>query len=338
MENKIQIKDVVCDPTSAGIVASNLHFDGSASNLKIEEITGTSKIDGKLTEGKLHISFSPFFDWGWGKGDKSKQVDQESLDDFKKNLRDVGLQESQIDQVIKLVDDGLNNIKGEANDIEYEEDSKKGLIGGESSVIEYVGSGVDFPLPDFPLSLDVDVDIKDTTIDSIGIKADTQLVAEDFKTEETDISEIDTIISLPFKIGEIKDIDVPSADVSKVDIANISTSVDISQINTSEIPLNLQTGSGSADITLDKLIDWHPRWKFSIGFKVLWKYIGIWVEFGLDLTVNIKYKLLINLLNISIKLSNAVFKRISFPVLKLVNTSAVNSKIGAIKIGKIIGK
>ena len=129
MDNKIQMKDIVCDPSSANIIASNLHFDGSANNLKIEEITGTSKIDGKLTEGKLHISFSPFFDWGWGKGDKSKQVDQEALDDFKKKLKDAGLQESQVDQVIKLVDDGLNNIEGDADDIEYEEDSKNGIIG-----------------------------------------------------------------------------------------------------------------------------------------------------------------------------------------------------------------
>ena len=197
---------------------------------------------------------------------------------------------------------------------------------------------MDFPLPDFPLDLDVDVDIKDTTIDSINIKADTQLVAEDFKTDETNISELDAVIPLPFKIGEIDDINIPSADISKVDIADISTSANISQVNTSEIPLNLQTGSGSTGIILDKLIDWHPRWKFSIGFKILWKYIGIWVEFGLDLIVNIKYKFLINLLNISVKLSNAVFKKLSFPLLKLVNTSAVNSKVGAIKIGKIIGK
>lgn len=337
MKNKIQISGIVSEPTTAQSIASNLHFDTDVKKLKIEEITGKTKVKGNLTNGILHIDFSTHFKWGF---QKSELSDETLLEKFKQKLIEDGLQESQCDSVIKVIEDELNHLSGQTTGtVEYLEESKKGIIGGDMCIIEEAKDGTDFPLPNFPLDLDVDLDVKDTSVDSVKLSADTAIMTDSFQTGETTVDdfEMETELSLPFQGMELDQTSTPAVNVPKLTIPNVSTSFTVEKVTSPEIQLSLESKSGSADIDLKNLVNWHPRWKHHFGFTFIKWYIGIWVEFGINLTINLHFKLLIDSLNITLKLSKLVLNGLSF-TLKLVNTVIINTKLGILKIAKIVGK
>jgi hypothetical protein len=341
MENNIQINGIVCEPSSADVVASTVQFDASVKELTIGEVTGTTKLNGSLKDGKLYIQFKPYFKWGFGKKKSDEAPDEKALAVFRKKLVKAGLQESQVDSVIELIENEFDNISsqtGDTGEIQYVEESKTALVGGSKCVIDQVSGENGLPIPDFPLNLDMGLDIKDISIDSVTLKANSQVTADDFSTSETTVSDLEVVteIPLPFQSMEIDQISTPSVDVPRLDLPDLSTSFTVGEVQSPEIPLSLQTQSGSADITLN-LVDWHPRHIVNIGFKILWKYVGIWIEFGLDCKISLHYKLLVNFLDVSLKLLNLVFAGLSF-TLKLLKTAIVGAKLGAFKIAKIIGK
>jgi len=337
MKNRIQIKDIDLDSTSADIIASNLHFDASVKNFTIGAITGTTKLDGTMTKGKIYIDFSPYFKWGFGK--KNNPIDGDQRDQFEKKLVAAGLNEADIKSVVKLVEQGFDNISTETSDIEYVEDSKKGIIGGTSCMVSDIVGGADFNIPDIPLNIDMTLDVKDVSINSMTLNTNSQIITDDFKTGKTISSDLDleTTLSLPFQRMEIDQVSTSPIQIPKVDIPDMATSFTMGKVGISDTPISIKSKSGSADISLIKLVDTHPRYKINLSFKVLWFNIGIWIEYGFDLTINLKFKLLVHSMNIALKLKDMVLDSLSF-TLKLLKTSVIDATLGALKIGKIIGK
>ncbi len=336
MSNKIQLNGIRLDPTTADGIASNLNFEADVKNLSIDEITGNTKLKGTMQNGVLHIDFSTVFDWGWGK--KSKLNEDESVEEFKQKLINAGLDNAQADSVMQLIETEITNISEKTTgEIDYHEDSKKGLIGGNEQIIEAQNGGIDFHLFPVPINADIDIDAKNISVDSLTLSADTQLIADNFQTNTSQIDdvELDSEVSLPFENLELDKTAIGPVNVPRLDIPDISSSFTVEKVTSPKLSLELDTKSGSSDINLTKLVDWHPRWSVNIGFKFIVWYIGIWITFGINLTINLKFKLLIESLKISMTLSKLVLQGLSFS-LKLIKTSIVNTKLGILNIAKVL--
>jgi|GEM_PF-2270226 len=336
MSNKIQLNDIRLNPTTVDSVSSNLNFEANVKNLNINEITGNANLKSTMQNGLLHIDFSTVFQWGWGK--KSKLNEEKSVEEFKQKLIKAGLDNAQVDSVIQIIENEITNISEKSTgEIKYLDDSKKGTIGGNTQIIEAQNGGVDFHLLPIPVNADIDIDAKNISVDSLALSADTELTADSFQTNTTQIEniELDSEVNLPFQNLEVDQTSIGPVNIPKLDIPDISSSFTIKEVTSPKLSLELDTKSGSSDVNLTKLIDWHPRWSVDIGFKFIAWYIGIWVTFGINLTVNLKFQLLIDSLKISLTLSKLVLQGLSFS-LKLIKTSLANTKLGILNIAKVL--
>ncbi len=337
MPNKIQVQGVKTDATTADQLASTLKLDADVDKLDIQSISGTASLNGKLTDGLLKkAKLNLYFHWGFGHKDPDPKKNAEALAKFKLKLKKKGLDKEQIDSVVSLIDEEMAGVlSGEPMKAEGAYSAETSLVGGKP--VDFL-SDQRWPvhLPDVPLDLDLSIDVKDTSIDSVKLNADSAITADSFTLEATTIDglEVDTDIELPFQQLEIDEIEAPALEIPSLALSGVSTSIDVDKLTSTDIPLDIDTKSGDVKLDLE-ILNWKPRWTRNITIPVFWWYIYIWMEYGFDLELDIDYRLLVKKFNSVIALKGLLFKGLKFTV-RLVNVFASGIRSGALSIRKIL--
>jgi hypothetical protein len=115
---------------------------------------------------------------------------------------------------------------------------------------------------------------------------------------------------------------------------NLRTEVAIPKLGSSEIPVSVESRNGTSDVRIP-LINWRKTWEINLSFRVLWKRVRLRIEFGFELKLTLKYRWVIELLQVNIRFINAFLNNILITV-SVPSLIFTNLKIGLLKIARLL--
>lgn len=337
MKTEIEVRGAEIESSTVESVSAEASLQASAQSVTIEQIAGDVKLESRLQDGKVEISFSPHFDWGIRLATMAEKRGEERLHE---QLKAVGLSEDHIAKVVEIIEN--EPIDLEVSELRFVDESSKVEIGDETHELREVpeGRATSLPLPSIPINLYPSIDVQNLKIENISLGAETTLSAVDLKTTTTPLDDFSVVTDTPDLIAytkaEVEKTRLQPLTIPHFGLPNIHTSLDISQFGAKELPISIDSNTGGADISL-KLLDWHPRWTREICIKV-WKFKKcVWIEFGVNLRIVLRYKWVLHLLRVSMQIRNAFLNGIRITV-KLAKIALDKIKIGLFNAAKITAR
>lgn len=321
------------ESSSIDSISGQGSLDAKIQSVSIDQVAGVAKLRSRLESGNIRISFSPHFDWGMS----FVGLAESSLDDpTDQSLRDAGFSDEQITKIAEIV--------GKVP-LDIETGGTKALdsrivIGDQVHEIssKFLADSLSFDLPNIPINLDQEVDVKNLKIDALSANGKPLIDIGRVEATPKSLGDLQYTTSAPdilkFASAEINETRLKPIDIPKLNLPDLETSIRIDKLGSSDIPLDIESTNGSSDINLP-LVDWHPRWREEICIKV-WKYKKCaYVEFGIDLNISLYYRWSISLLKFSIAIRNAFANGIDITV-KATSVALHVVHIGLLKALKVV--
>ena len=334
---KLHVEDVSISPSSIQRVeAQQIELDGKIGEVTIGQVHGKITLRSRLENGKLSVEFSPHFDYGID----ISLMENDDKERYVQRLRDLGLSQEHIYHVVKLVETE-NGVKvgrlealGDLPGWTAKNDD------AQAAVPPTVGPRANFtlPLPNIPVNLDPQIDVRNISISNIGFRDKTDVSSDTIDLAGFGIDNFDVKSQMPDPVqlesAEIRKLTVQPSQVPSFAFSNLKTRIDVQRIGSEEIPLEIDSEKGQADISLT-LLDWHPRWRVTICFYVLWKRVCVWIEFGINLRITLFYRWAIQLLKVAVRIRDAFAKAISIQI-GVKKVLLTQLKIGLLRLGKLL--
>ncbi len=320
------------EPSSIASMSATASVDAKIRDITIDQIAGDINLRSKLKDGKLHLSFSPHFDWGISLTNYAAPGD----DRISAKLSEAGFSIEQIASVVRIIDE-------EPIEIEFGETTardSRAQVGDDTFDIpgSVEGKGISIPLPDIPINLDPSIDVRNFKIENIGIGGDTVIEAVNFATQPAALKDFHFTSEAPdiinFSSAEINEARVRPIDVPEVSLPDLQTSLHVPRVGATEMPIDVVSTTGGSDIRL-RLLDWHPRWRREICIRLgRWKKCA-WIEFGVNLVIDFEYRWTLSLLRVALKVRNAFINNITVGI-RVTQISVKGIRIGLLKVLKIL--
>ena len=332
MKLETHIHGAALEPSSISSVSANASIDAQVRDISIEQIAGDINLRSKLKDGKLRLSFSPHFDWGVSftkeEASASGRIDAK--------LKEAGLSDEQIEAVARVFAE--EPVEFEMGEITAHD--SKALVGDDTYDIpgSVEGKGISIPLPDIPVNLDPSIDVRNFKIENIGIGGNTTIEAENIATQPSALNDFHFKTDAPdiinFSSAEINDARVRPIEVPELSLPDLATSIEVPRVGATEMPINVESTTGGSDVRV-RLLDWHPRWRREICLRVWrWKKCA-WIEFGINLVIDLEYRWELSLLRIALKVRNAFINNIKIGI-RITKVTVKAVRIGLLKVLKLL--
>ena len=333
MKTQIDVNGAQIEASSIDNFTTNAAVDAVIKDITIQQIAGDINLRSRLQDGKLRLSFSHHFDWGISKLELSPGV---PMEEFLKKLTDAGLTADQAKKAADVFgsqqfDIELSEITGLDSEL-VTEDSRL-MIAGSKEL-----KSLDIPLPNIPINLDPHIDVQNLSIKDIRVGGNTVIEARNIGTQPSKLADFSVLTEIPdiltFKTAEVNEAGIKPIEVPRFGLPDLATTIEIPRLGTTEMPFAFESDTGGADIRL-LLLDWHPRWRKEICIKIGPYKKCVWIEFGINLVINLNYRWALTLLKVSLVIKNAFLNQISIG-LKFTNTVFNKIKIGLLNVLKVL--
>jgi hypothetical protein len=199
-------------------------------------------------------------------------------------------------------------------------------------------AALELPLPDIPINLDTQVDLRDVELAGVGFRETTTVVTEDMDLSGLGIDDFEVHTPAPEPItldqAEVLNLRTRPAHVPSLALSNLKTTLAVPRISSDEIALDLEVQRGGADLNAT-LLDWHPRWRASICVRVLWVTVCLWIEYGINFKISLHYRWVLERLHQALRIRNAIAKEIKVG-LSIARMWLSNLRMGGLRLGRLL--
>lgn len=299
---------------------------------RVESLRGSAKVRGRLTDGWLPLRFSPHLAIGVDRAPRGVTERSAAPD----ALRALGLSEEQIEQVRSLGEGRL--LSEPAAPEPMNDDAGQGAAARRDLTMAPEPCELSPPLPEIPVEVDCAFEERDVAIRGLAFQETTTLEVSASGPGDLGIDDFEVRIGgageLPCDSAEVQGLDLGAVELPSFGLTNAGVEVVIPRLSGAEVPIAARTGEGSADLDV-KLIDWRPRWRSSVTVHAPFRDIVVWVEFGVDLSLGLRYRLHLAPLELGLALRGAVLQgvRTSLQIGRLALRSL---KVGLLRVGRLL--
>jgi len=300
------------ESSSIDSITASGSLEAKVRSVTIEQIAGTATLRSKLESGRISLSFSPHFSYGFTLASLATNNFDDPID---QKLRELGYSDEQIDKIAEII--GTTPLDIETKDI-VPTDSIM-VIGDQRHQIstKLLADSLTFGLPDIPINLDQGIDVRNLAINDLGFSGQTPINVGRVETTTMPLGDMEYTTGAPdilrFTTAEINEARLQPIDIPKLSLPDLGTSINIDKFGSTEIPLDVESTNGGSDINLP-ILDWHPRWRQEVCIKV-WRYKKcVYVEFGVNLNISLYYRWSMTLLKFKMAIRNAFVNGVTVTV------------------------
>lgn len=340
---KWTIQGARLDPTTIQRVeARDTEVAVTIPEIVIGEIRGNVTLRSRLENGRLRITFSPYFDWGIN---RSQSLAAENH--FRQQLMDdCGLDESQADCVIRLIDTETPPPDPRHASVRSLTDLPGWTIQNDQHRVtpppldEVRDVVINIPLPDVNVNLDPEIALTNLTLRDIRLNQRTTVTTDPLTLAGTSIDDFEVNSSMSaaarFDRAEVTNFGLMPKQLPQFVLNNLQTALSVPELTANEIPITISAREGLSDLYV-KVAEWKPRWRWEISVKVLWKRITIFIEFGFNIKIEIFYTWIIRTLAVAIMIRNLVVRTMSVS-LRIARLAFTNISIGLLRMTRLLGE
>ncbi len=306
MKTNTTINGAEIESSSIQSVSVQADLGAKIDSITIEQIAGNITLRSKMEKGKATLTFSPYFDWG------GSWLNAKALGDgpLAKKLKDHGFSDEQISEIIQIMQAEKPDLK-KIGDPELIDVGSDGAVVTQSKPKDFA---IGIPLPSFDVNADPEVDVRNFEIKNIVANSNTVIEATQLSTKAALLKDFAFTTDVPdvlgYKSAEITEARLRPIDIPSLQMPDVDFECSIPKFGSTQLPITIESKSGGSDIKI-KLFEWKPRFRTGISIDLWFTTVSLWIEFGVDVRVDIFYRWNITLLRIALLIKNLFLNAIT---------------------------
>ncbi|MFA7340605.1 MAG: hypothetical protein WC028_27725 [Candidatus Obscuribacterales bacterium] len=318
------------EESSIESASANASIDAKIKSFSIEQILGKVTLRSKLVNGKITISLTPHFDWGTS---FTQSVDT-LTDSLTTKLEKEGFSKEDIKKINSV-------LQTETPDFEFgelEEVSSSATVGDEiTPVIRETTAGITLPLPNIPINLDPEIDVKNLSINDIAVGGSTVLTANLIHTQPAKLRDFDFVTDIPdiiaYSSAEVNNARLRPIEIPQLGLPDLQTTLSLPKLGAEEMKFEVDSKSGGADVTVTP-VNRKKLWRKTICVRFFGIKKCLWIEFGVSFRIDVHYDWQLETLKVALTIKNAFLNQIDIAI-KISKAALSKIKVGLLKLKQI---